>query len=182
MTKKINLYLVGGTEREMDKAHSFCEENHFDLKCYSKQEWEDKAFHQDDHPPHEETSLQPRLIPGQVKSVDKLEGSSSNLYHPFKNMSHRPYSRSNESNEPMGSSENVIPFERDGFLQKKEGSSMKKKTLEEREEEAIIEAVQDFKGNLTEAAKSLGVGRATLYRKIKIYRIDVRSIRQKKVA
>ena len=119
MTKKINLYLVGGTEQEMDKVHSFCEENHFDLKCYSKQEWEDKAFHQDDHPPREEASLQTQLIPGQVKSVDKLEGSSSNLYRPFKNLSHRPYSRSNESNESMGSNENVIPFERDPFLQKK---------------------------------------------------------------
>ncbi len=39
-----------------------------------------------------------------------------------------------------------------------------------------------FKGNLTEAAKALGIGRATLYRKVKQYNIDPSAARKKKAA
>lgn len=45
-------------------------------------------------------------------------------------------------------------------------------TMDELESEAIKSAIQEFKGNLTEAAKALGIGRATLYRKVKQYNID----------
>lgn len=40
------------------------------------------------------------------------------------------------------------------------------------ESEAIRNAIAQFKGNLTEVASALGIGRATLYRKIKHYNID----------
>ena len=45
-------------------------------------------------------------------------------------------------------------------------------TMDELESEAIKSAINEFKGNLTEAAKALGIGRATLYRKVKQYNID----------
>ena len=45
-------------------------------------------------------------------------------------------------------------------------------TFEEMESEAIKQAIMEFRGNLTEAAKALGIGRATLYRKVKQYSID----------
>ena len=54
--------------------------------------------------------------------------------------------------------------------------------MEELEAHAIENAISQYKGNLTEAAKALGIGRATLYRKVKQYQIDPSSARKKKVA
>lgn len=45
-------------------------------------------------------------------------------------------------------------------------------TMNELESEAIKNAIAEYRGNLTEAAKALGIGRATLYRKVKQYNID----------
>ena len=55
-------------------------------------------------------------------------------------------------------------------------------TINQLESVAIENAIQAFKGNLTEAAKALGIGRATLYRKVKQYNIDPTSARKKKAA
>lgn len=41
--------------------------------------------------------------------------------------------------------------------------------VSELEKAAISKAIKECKGNLEEAAKSLGIGRATIYRKIKKY-------------
>lgn len=54
--------------------------------------------------------------------------------------------------------------------------------MEELEAHAIENAISQYKGNLTEAAKALGIGRATLYRKVKQYHIDPSAARKKKVA
>lgn len=54
--------------------------------------------------------------------------------------------------------------------------------MEELEAHAIENAILQYKGNLTEAAKALGIGRATLYRKVKQYHIDPSAARKKKVA
>lgn len=54
--------------------------------------------------------------------------------------------------------------------------------MEELEAHAIENAIVQYKGNLTEAAKALGIGRATLYRKVKQYHIDPSMARKKKVA
>lgn len=54
--------------------------------------------------------------------------------------------------------------------------------MEELEAHAIENAIVQYKGNLTEAAKALGIGRATLYRKVKQYHIDPSSARKKKIA
>lgn len=54
--------------------------------------------------------------------------------------------------------------------------------MEELEAKAIENAIMQYKGNLTEAAKALGIGRATLYRKVKQYQIDPSLARKKRVA
>ena len=58
----------------------------------------------------------------------------------------------------------------------------KVRTINELESIAIENAIHEFSGNLTEAAKALGIGRATLYRKVKQYNIDPSSARKKRVA
>lgn len=55
-------------------------------------------------------------------------------------------------------------------------------TMEELESKAIENAILQFRGNLTEAAKALGIGRATLYRKVKQYQIDPSVARKKRAA
>ena len=54
--------------------------------------------------------------------------------------------------------------------------------MEDLEAKAIEAAIVQYKGNLTEAAKALGIGRATLYRKVKQYQIDPSQARRRKVA
>ena len=54
--------------------------------------------------------------------------------------------------------------------------------MEDLEARAIESAINQFKGNLTEAAKALGIGRATLYRKVKQYHIDPSQARRRKMA
>ena len=49
------------------------------------------------------------------------------------------------------------------------------------EARAIEAAIYQYKGNLTEAAKALGIGRATLYRKVKQYHIDPSQARRRKL-
>ncbi|WP_374078919.1 helix-turn-helix domain-containing protein [Bdellovibrio bacteriovorus] len=61
-------------------------------------------------------------------------------------------------------------------------SSSNVQKMEELEAQAIENAIVQYKGNLTEAAKALGIGRATLYRKVKQYHIDPSAARKKKVA
>lgn len=51
-------------------------------------------------------------------------------------------------------------------------------SLKEIEESAITTRLEIFKGKLTNTAKSLGIGRATMYRKIKEYKIDLEKIRR----
>lgn len=55
-------------------------------------------------------------------------------------------------------------------------------TMNELEGKAIENAIVQYRGNLTEAAKALGIGRATLYRKVKQYNIDPNNARKKRAA
>jgi DNA-binding NtrC family response regulator len=77
------------------------------------------------------------------------------------------------STEPVGN--NVVAFPNqvtDGKVQK----------MEDLEAKAIESAINQYRGNLTEAAKALGIGRATLYRKVKQYHIDPSQARRRKMA
>ena len=58
----------------------------------------------------------------------------------------------------------------------------KVRTINELESLAIENAIHEFGGHLTEAAKALGIGRATLYRKVKQYNIDPSLARRKRAA
>ncbi len=83
-----------------------------------------------------------------------------------------------------GQSENttmakVLPFPgTPGFSDARRSVS----TIDQLESVAIESAITAFKGNLTEAAKALGIGRATLYRKVKAYNLDPAMARKKKAA
>lgn len=77
------------------------------------------------------------------------------------------------TSEPTG--DNVVAFPantQDGKVQK----------MHDMEAKAIESAIMQYKGNLTEAAKALGIGRATLYRKVKQFQIDPTQARRRKVA
>lgn len=64
----------------------------------------------------------------------------------------------------------------------KSSGSSSVETMEQLEAKAIEAAIVQFKGNLTEAAKALGIGRATLYRKVKHFAIDPNQARKRKAA
>lgn len=62
-----------------------------------------------------------------------------------------------------------------------QATSEKVQKMEDLEAKAIEAAITQYKGNLTEAAKALGIGRATLYRKVKQYHIDPSQARRRKL-
>lgn len=70
----------------------------------------------------------------------------------------------------------VIPFTQPNSY------SPRVEKMEELEAKAISDAIQQYKGNLTEAAKALGIGRATLYRKVKQFNIDPAQARRRRAA
>ena len=82
---------------------------------------------------------------------------------------------------PIESRGNVLPFpgpqNNSNVVDSKQVS-----TMNELESQAIENAILQFRGNLTEAAKALGIGRATLYRKVKQYQIDPSVARKKRAA
>jgi transcriptional regulator of acetoin/glycerol metabolism len=47
-------------------------------------------------------------------------------------------------------------------------------TVADAEKELILKALENHRGNMSKTSKSLGIGRATLYRKIKSYNIEVK--------
>lgn len=67
------------------------------------------------------------------------------------------------------------------FPQGTTGQNDKVQKMEDMEARAIEAAIYQYKGNLTEAAKALGIGRATLYRKVKQYHIDPSQARRRKL-
>jgi hypothetical protein len=74
----------------------------------------------------------------------------------------------------------VLPFPTQASRDEAAGKRIA--TMNELESQAIRQAISEYKGNLTEAAKALGIGRATLYRKVKQYNIDPDQARRKRVA
>ena len=84
-------------------------------------------------------------------------------------------------NTPGETSAKILPFP--GTMSTPNQTFGKKvHTINELESAAIEKAIHEYNGNLTEAAKALGIGRATLYRKVKQYNIDPSVARRKRVA
>ena len=82
--------------------------------------------------------------------------------------------------EPRG---NVLPFPGgNNSTSSVVNNDSRVSTMNELESKAIENAISQFRGNLTEAAKALGIGRATLYRKVKQYQIDPAMARKKRAA
>ena len=74
---------------------------------------------------------------------------------------------------------NVLPFQNHKFLpfgQKK--TDFPQKSLNEIQLETIKKTLFKTKGNVSKVSKILCIGRATLYRKIKEYKIDLMDIRK----
>ena len=88
----------------------------------------------------------------------------------------RKKSFNSSANNLSHGEQNVIPFPGANQAQ---GNV---KTINELESIAIENAIHKFNGNLTEAAKALGIGRATLYRKVKQYDIDPSIARKNRAA
>ena len=82
---------------------------------------------------------------------------------------------------PVNEGAKILQFPHGGAMGTKD-SGTRVHTINELESEAIRNAIMSFNGNLTEAAKALGIGRATLYRKVKQYNIDPSQARRKKAA
>lgn len=81
------------------------------------------------------------------------------------------------SNGLTNHSGNVLPFPSPSV-----GASPNVQKMDDIEAKAIENAIAQYRGNLTEAAKALGIGRATLYRKVKQYQIDPSQARRKRAA
>jgi len=78
-------------------------------------------------------------------------------------------------NNPLSTPNNVLQFPTNT-------GSGQVATINDLEAQAIEKAIHSFRGNLTEAAKALGIGRATLYRKVKLYNIDPSQARRRRAA
>lgn len=83
---------------------------------------------------------------------------------------------------PVQEGAKILPFPLPVAHTSPEAKDKKVHTINELESLAIDNAIQEFGGNLTEAAKALGIGRATLYRKVKQYNIDPSMARRKRAA
>lgn len=84
--------------------------------------------------------------------------------------------------QPVTEGAKILQFPQGGQVGQHTTSDHRVATINELENVAIQNAIHSFNGNLTEAAKALGIGRATLYRKVKQYNIDPSSARRKKAA
>lgn len=81
---------------------------------------------------------------------------------------------------PVDEEAKILPFP--GTTPTSSESEKRVSTMNELESLAIQNAIYEYKGNLTEAARALGIGRATLYRKVKQYRINPSAARRKTAA
>ena len=76
--------------------------------------------------------------------------------------------------EDANSDDNVVPIRKNVFLPSgKTNVDLYLKSLDEVQSETIKQALSAAKGNVSRVSKILNIGRATLYRKIKQYDIDL---------
>ena len=83
--------------------------------------------------------------------------------------------------QPVEGGGKVLPFP-GHRVSGHQDSGSRVESINEIESKAIENAIHVYKGNLTEAAKALGIGRATLYRKVKQYNIDPQQARRRRAA
>lgn len=144
------IIVVSDDYNEINKARSWAQSNNYEVKAYTTAQWGAGL---------NDTSFRGGLG---ADEVTLHAGFGSNG------------SGTNTSSEGA----TVLPFP-GAPVQHKSNGSRKVSTINEVESMAIENAIFEFKGNLTEAAKALGIGRATLYRKVKQYGIDPSAARRK---
>ena len=66
-------------------------------------------------------------------------------------------------------------FEAEGAAQENKNHGIAGATLEQLEKTAVVEALKAYDGNLSKAARSLGITRQALYRKIEKYELGTDS-------
>ena len=78
---------------------------------------------------------------------------------------------------PIEKADNVIPFRKEWLPRGGKPFNKKVKSLNDIQSDMIREALVSMKGNVSRVSKVLRIGRATLYRKIKEYDIDLNNTR-----
>ena len=73
--------------------------------------------------------------------------------------------------------DNVVPFRKEWLPSGKKPFNKKMRSLNDIQSDMIREALAVTKGNVSRVSKILRIGRATLYRKIKEYDIDLSNTR-----
>lgn len=151
------IYMVTDNAESVEKAKAFWESHGVQVKVFSTTQWNQGL---DSH------SFRSQLNIGvpQLSGGHGQDGAKVLAFTPNSNFSTPP------GGLTIGSPSPVV------------GQIGKVSTMDEVESKAIDAAIHQFKGNLTEAARALGIGRATLYRKVKQYQIDPSMARKKKAA
>jgi len=103
------------------------------------------------------------------------DGLESPLFRQHLSQSYPTLSAGLNNSSAYTDTTNVLPFPTAPST-----TDSKVQKMDDIEAKAIENAIAQYKGNLTEAAKALGIGRATLYRKVKQYQIDPSQARKKK--
>ncbi len=125
------------------------------------------------------------IVSDDQATVQKAEQFGLSLNLPVQTMSPQDWEKMHATQDApalvsgggsQGETAKVLPFPGVSFGG---GTDPKKSvsTINQLESVAIENAISAYKGNLTEAAKALGIGRATLYRKVKQYNIDPAAVR-----
>jgi DNA-binding NtrC family response regulator len=131
-------------------------------------------------------SENPEVVEKVKKSCEGQDVSFFNYSGPqWREGMENPFFRTQLTNGVPALSAGLTPVTHDGgnvvsFPPQGSGSEKVQK-MEDMEARAIEAAIYQYKGNLTEAAKALGIGRATLYRKVKQYHIDPSQARRRKL-
>ena len=159
IVKKARLILVSEESELIDKLKSLLSSPEWgglvDFDVFSNKAWIENL-----ESPFLRSGLmgKPMNLPGSLSSVESEE-SGVHIHN-------QKISADNMSN--------VVSFPRTGQLT---GQLVK---MEQIEKAAILQAIESCRGNISLVAKALGLGRATLYRKLKFYEIDMGKVKSKR--
>lgn len=176
-TISVNIRVIAATNRDLGRevekgtfrADLFYRLNVFNIKIPSLREREDDLFELADHflrimnvrlgkridrlAPEVEALLSNYSWPGNVRELrNVIERAASVARGTTITLDDLPEYLRKEQTPVMAEYESCPEF-----------------NLREREKQAILSAVKRFEGNLSQVARALGIGRSTLYRKIKEY-------------
>ena len=126
------------------------------------------------------TALAPLGVNANSYGVGQWKEGLENSY--FRNQLSAGLPALSSGSSPLEGRGNVLPFPGVANSSAAASNNSQVSTMNELESKAIENAIVQFRGNLTEAAKALGIGRATLYRKVKQYQIDPTMARKKRAA